>query len=239
MNFSFFKGAVWQLVQQMDWLAILILIGLFCLSVLCVAIIAFKYNTFRTQRLLLQNLLQRLKHMKNFSEIISVGQELKDSLGGKFLMHSLNDLHQIIESSTKKRVSSEAMEETTITLSHKEIEELEAAMNQTIDKLTYEEESYLPILGTSASVSPLIGLFGTIWGLIHAFIDISQEKSADIATVAPGMAEALIVTLAGLIVAIPALVAYHYFTNQVRKFENQLCEVGDKFLYAAKQKFVK
>ncbi|NDD54489.1 hypothetical protein EBZ39_11550, partial [bacterium] len=78
-----------------------------------------------------------------------------------------------------------------------------------------------------------------IWGLIHAFIDISQEKSADIATVAPGMAEALIVTLAGLIVAIPAMLAYYYFANQLKRYEFQLAELGDKFMYCVKQHFSK
>ena len=78
------------------------------------------------------------------------------------------------------------------------------------------EESYLPFLFTSASVSPLLGLFGTVWGLVHAFIRISEKQSADITTVAPGIAEALITTLAGLLVAVPALVMYHYLIAQIR-----------------------
>ena len=72
------------------------------------------------------------------------------------------------------------------------------------------------MLSVSAAVSPLLGLFGTVWGLVHAFVRIGELQTADIATVAPGIAEALITTLAGLMVAIPALVMYHYVANKIR-----------------------
>ena len=72
------------------------------------------------------------------------------------------------------------------------------------------DEAYVPILSSCAAVAPLLGLFGTVWGLIHAFLQISQTQVADLATVAPGISEALITTLAGLMVAIPALIMYNY-----------------------------
>ena len=66
--------------------------------------------------------------------------------------------------------------------------------------------------------------FGTVWGLIHAFMGIAQQKSADISAVAPGIAEALITTLGGLIIAIPALVMFNYLTSEVRKLKRmRLC----------------
>ncbi len=241
MEFSLFKGAVWQLVKQMDWIAISILIGLFCLSVLCVAIMAFKYSIFRQQRALFKALQSRLKNVKNFSELIAVSKEYKDGLGGKLLLRCLADLRHILDiNSKKKQVANEQAEaEAPVLLEPKHIESIEMTVDQSINRLLLEEEAYLPVLSISAAAGPLIGLFGTIWGLIHAFVDISQEKSADIATVAPGMAEALIVTLAGLIVAIPALVAYHYFSNELRKFELTLYEIGDKFLNVIKLNFTK
>jgi len=240
MEFSFFKGAVWQLIKQMDWIAIGILIALFCLSVFCVAIIAFKSIAFRYQRKQLALLQSRLRHVKTFSEIIAIGKELRDGIGGKLLMRNLAELRNLLDRQPQKRSPFDQPEETSAaTLTTSDIEILEASVAQSIDALLLEEEIYLPILSTSAVVSPLVGLFGTIWGLIHAFVDISQEKSADIATVAPGMAEALIVTLAGLIVAIPAMIAFHYFSNQLRKIDFQLNEIGEKFLHTVKQTFVK
>ena len=122
-------------------------------------------------------------------------------------------------------------------LNDKEVEMLQYAVDQTVQDIVHHEESYLPILFTCAGASPLIGLFGTVWGLIHAFMRISEKQSADIATVAPGIAEALITTLAGLLVAIPSLIMYHYLMTQVRKIEHQLYSLADKFMWVVQRLF--
>lgn len=238
MEFTFFKGALWQLIRQMDWVAILILIGLFCLSIVCIAIVAFKYVSFRNQRRRLELLLHRLRAVKNFNEMIVLGREFQDSAGGKVIMRGLLEARLLIDRNNPSKADTETGNGH-ISLTSKDLDDLELTLGQAIDAVALEEEMYLPILGTSAAASPLIGLFGTIWGLIHAFVDISQEKSADIATVAPGMAEALVVTLAGLLVAIPALVAFHYFSHELRKLEFGLSEIGERFVVVTKQTFVR
>ena len=124
-------------------------------------------------------------------------------------------------------------------LNEREIESLQQQIEQSVDDILQTEEAYLPFLFTSASVSPLLGLFGTVWGLVHAFIRISEKQSADIATVAPGIAEALITTLAGLLVAIPALVMYHYLTSEIRIIERQLFILVDKFTFIVQKLFAK
>lgn len=78
-------------------------------------------------------------------------------------------------------------------------------------------ETGLPLLATVGSVSPYVGLFGTVWGIMSAFIAIGNVKQASIAMVAPGIAEALIATAAGLFAAIPAVVAYNAYSNQVER----------------------
>lgn len=239
MEFSFFKGAVWQLVRQMDWVAIIILIALFCLSVFCIAIIASKLSLFARHRKQLKNLENQLHEAKNISDLIEISKEHRDTLGGKFLAKSLFSLRQLLDKHTSKKGIEQPSDEKNIVLTPQDLESLEQSINQIIDRLLLEEEAYMPLLGTSAAVAPLVGLFGTIWGLIHAFVDISQEKSADIATVAPGMAEALIVTLAGLVVAIPAMVAFHYFSHEIRKFEFSLCAISNKILSITEKTFVK
>lgn len=108
------------------------------------------------------------------------------------------------------------------------IEVFEEREHQAITKAIMHIERGLPLLGISAAVSPLIGLFGTVWGLIHSFISMSHERSADLLVVAPGIAEALITTLAGLIVAIPATIFFHYFSNEIRKIENTAVECVDE-----------
>jgi len=242
MEFSLFKSAVWQLVGQMDWIALLILLGLFCASIVCVAIIAFKYTLFKKHRQQLGLLVGRLRHLNTFNEVVTAAKEFKDSVGGNFLHNNMQALRSMVQRHQQNPVGTlnENQDQALhVKLTHDEIEQLEIVINQNIDQTLLEEETYLPILSVSASVAPLVGLFGTIWGLIHAFIDISQEKSADIATVAPGMAEALIVTLGGLIVAIPAMIAFFYFSNLLRTFEFQLTEIGNRFLFAVKQSFSK
>ncbi len=77
-------------------------------------------------------------------------------------------------------------------------------------------ESRLPFLATTASVSPFIGLFGTVWGIMGAFQEIGIQNSAGLNTVAPGISEALIATAIGLVAAIPSVMAYNYFLRRTR-----------------------
>ena len=81
----------------------------------------------------------------------------------------------------------------------------------------------------------MIGLFGTVWGLIHSFVSISALKNADITTVAPGIAEALIVTLAGLIIAIPALVSFHSINTRIRDLEHRMQNLLSKVEFVIRQ----
>ena len=83
-------------------------------------------------------------------------------------------------------------------------------------------ERYLPFLATTASSAPFIGLFGTVWGIMSAFHGIGQQGSASLAVVAPGISEALIATAAGLGAAIPAVIAYNYFVNQVKRWATEM-----------------
>ena len=120
-------------------------------------------------------------------------------------------------------------------LSQQEVDVVQQHAYQTVDSLVHHEESYLSMLSTTAAVSPLLGLFGTVWGLVHAFIRISQQQQADIATVAPGIAEALITTLAGLVVAIPALMLFNYLANHMRTLEQQMLNLADKFCFVVQK----
>jgi len=83
-------------------------------------------------------------------------------------------------------------------------------------------EHRLGILATSASVCPFLGLFGTVWGVMDSFIEIHTFGSANINVVAPGIAAALITTVAGLAVAIPAVMAYNYFVRRLRRIISQM-----------------
>lgn len=80
-----------------------------------------------------------------------------------------------------------------------------------------QQESFLPMLATTGNTTPFVGLLGTVLGIINAFREIGVQGSASIAAVAPGVAEALVATAAGLFAAIPAVIAYNYFLSRIRK----------------------
>lgn len=90
-------------------------------------------------------------------------------------------------------------------------------------------ESGLAMLATIGSVSPYVGLFGTVWGIMNAFIAIGQVQQATVAMVAPGIAEALIATAMGLFAAIPAVVAYNLYTNRLAQLDQRYRTFADEF----------
>jgi biopolymer transport protein TolQ len=78
-------------------------------------------------------------------------------------------------------------------------------------------ERLMPFLATTASVTPFIGLLGTVWGIMDAFQMIGIQRSASLVTVAPGIAEALVATALGLFAAIPAVIAYNHFLARIKE----------------------
>jgi len=92
---------------------------------------------------------------------------------------------------------------------------MRASLQRELDAI----EGNLGFLASVGSVSPYIGLFGTVWGIMHAFVGLSNLQQVTLATVAPGIAEALVATAIGLFAAIPAVVAYNRFADEVGRLE--------------------
>jgi len=101
-----------------------------------------------------------------------------------------------------------------------------ATYQRELDRL----ETHLNYLATVGSVSPYIGLLGTVWGIMHAFIGLSDAQSATLASVAPGIAEALIATAIGLFAAIPAVMAYNRYTTDIDRLATRFDGFMDEFL---------
>ena len=83
-------------------------------------------------------------------------------------------------------------------------------------------ESYMPWLATTGSVTPFIGLFGTVWGVMDAFTGLGTAGAASLRAVAPGIAEALVTTAAGLFTAVPAVIAYNHFLHDIRDLSTRM-----------------
>ncbi|MFN4266328.1 MAG: protein TolQ [Aquabacterium sp.] len=90
-------------------------------------------------------------------------------------------------------------------------------------------EAKLDFLGSVGSVSPYIGLFGTVWGIMHAFTGLSNLQQVTLATVAPGIAEALVATAIGLFAAIPAVLAYNRFSRDIDRIATQMESFVEEF----------
>jgi len=102
---------------------------------------------------------------------------------------------------------------------------MRVALSREVDEL----ELHLPFMATVGSISPYIGLFGTVWGIMNSFIAIGATENATLAQVAPGIAEALIATAMGLFAAIPAVMAFNRFSHKVEKLENSYGNFMDEF----------
>jgi len=96
-------------------------------------------------------------------------------------------------------------------------------------------EQRMTLLATTGSTAPFIGLFGTVWGILRAFQKIGATGQASIQTVGPDIAHALIATAVGLAAAIPAVMAYNFFTRQIRVLNNEMVNFSDDFLNIVKR----
>lgn len=100
-------------------------------------------------------------------------------------------------------------------------------------------ERWTPVLASTGSSAPFIGLFGTVWGIMNSFRHIGLQGSANLAVVAPGIAEALIATAIGLAAAIPAVIAYNYFMQKIHTVETDMKHFANDFLNAVEREWVK
>jgi biopolymer transport protein TolQ len=104
------------------------------------------------------------------------------------------------------------------------------AMRITLSQEQNRLEGKLPALASIASTAPYVGLFGTVWGIMTSFIGLAQVQQATLATVAPGIAEALIATAIGLFAAIPAVLAYNHFMANSDVLNNRYTMFADEFM---------
>ncbi len=118
-----------------------------------------------------------------------------------------------------------------------DIESVERALERARTSAITEMENKVPLLATTASAAPFIGLFGTVWGIMNSFRNIGAKGAANLATVAPGIAEALVATAIGLVAAIPAVMAYNYFLRQIRVLTSEMETFTSDFLNIVRRRF--
>ena len=110
------------------------------------------------------------------------------------------------------------------------VDNVRRSLHQGVNNETAKLNYAISILATCANASPFVGLFGTVWGIMTSFTSIASMKSASLATVAPGISEALAATALGLAVAIPASIAFNIFLSKIGYLENFLVDFAGTFL---------
>jgi biopolymer transport protein TolQ len=120
-----------------------------------------------------------------------------------------------------------------------DLENVSRALSKAQTREITRLESHVPFLATTGSAAPFIGLFGTVWGIMTSFLAIGAMKSASVATVAPGIAEALVATAIGLVAAIPAVLAYNYFLRKITVLSSEMETFTKDFLNIVRRHFLK
>lgn len=193
-----------------------VMIGLMGASIWCWAIIVDKFLLYtRTKR-----------QMDRFEKVFWSGQSLEDlyrSLQGR-ANHAMAAL--FVAAMREWKRSHEGGKPAIASLSMRIEKVLDVTISREIDRL----ERRLLFLATVGSAGPFIGLFGTVWGIMTSFQAIAASKSTNLAVVAPGIAEALLATALGLAAAIPAVIAYNKFANEVSRMSQRMEGFADEFI---------
>jgi biopolymer transport protein TolQ len=193
----------------------LVLLLLVILSVTCWGIILFKYLMLRRAQENGQEFSDLFSKASSLMEVYHASKNIPPSPLLEVFEAGYRELSRLLASTGSG--SSEAGSDPSVApLKMGGVGNVDRAMQKAKSRANTRLEKYLTFLATTGSTAPFIGLFGTVWGIMTAFRNIGATGSANLATVAPGIAEALIATAMGLFAAIPAVVAYNFFIHRVR-----------------------
>ena len=211
--------------------AILYLLVLF--SVVSWGIIAQKLRQFRRAKKESAKFVEIFWERRNLSSIHDASRELTASPVGQVFRSGYEELVRV------SRSKKESAPGDNLTTELGGVDNVSRAMKRATSMETTKLEKNCSFLATTASSAPFVGLFGTVWGIIDAFRGLSVTHSSSIQAVAPGIAEALIATAAGLAAAIPALMAYNYFVQQIKFLAVEMDNFSHEFLNIAERHFFK
>jgi biopolymer transport protein TolQ len=217
---------VWDLVANASGVVIGVMILLAAMSIIGWYIIGYKY--FRIARAARQSdkFEEAFWRGRDIQMIYSTAQGLKHSPLSTMFLAGYSELAKLQQQQGGADREGD-------------LENVERSLMKAQLKETARLESMVPFLATTGSSAPFIGLFGTVWGIMNSFRAIGAMKTASVANVAPGIAEALIATAIGLVAAIPAVMAYNYFTRKIRVLTYEMETFSRDFLNIVRRHFLK
>lgn len=198
-----------QLVADAGPVGKLVLLLLFGFSIVSWALIAHKAWQFSRVRRQTLSFVKVFRDTRRSGAVLGAAKNLRESPLAQMYAAAYPEFS--VFDVTERAAHGEGFEP-------ERLEAVHRSLRRTAAIETSRLERHLPFLATTASSTPFIGLFGTVWGVMTAFHGIGKEGSAGLAVVAPGISEALIATAAGLAAAIPAVIAYNYFVSRVRSW---------------------
>ena len=196
-------GEISGLIETSGLVAKTVLVILLVFSVASWAIIFSKWGLFRRARAQSNRFMRMFRKSERLNDVAAVVEQFKPSP----LVAVFEGAYDELRKQATHPIRLPALQRATQIASSEELSRL---------------ESRLPWLATTGAVTPFIGLFGTVWGIIDAFHGLGTAGSATLRAVAPGVSEALITTAAGLFAAIPAVIAYNMFTQHIREFASRM-----------------
>lgn len=217
--------SVFELVANASFVVKLVLALLMSFSVLSWGIIIFKWGTVKRASRYADRFLDVFWSGKSMDQIYSESKKYSGAPTAKIFQSGYLELQRLLEKD-KARGHADA------------IQNLERAVGRAGRSETMRLERSLTFLATTGSTAPFIGLFGTVWGIMDAFESIGVQGGASLATVAPGIAEALFATAIGLVAAIPAVMGFNYYSHKVRGLRIQMENFGGDFLNIVKRNFL-
>jgi biopolymer transport protein TolQ len=216
------QGSIYRLIVDASPFAKVILIVLLGFSVISWAVIIDKVRFFKAASRTSDLFLRRFRDGARLEELSAIAKQTPSGPYSNVLMGALSELGSRKDANVvPSKGNAPSVGE--------DIIRVRSAMNRAAGTEISRMETYLTFLATTGSVTPFVGLLGTVWGVMSAFLNMGLRGSATLAVVAPGIAEALIATVAGLAAAIPAVVAYNYFLGKVRVAENEMTKFVSEF----------
>ncbi|HEX9759023.1 MAG TPA: MotA/TolQ/ExbB proton channel family protein [Nitrospiria bacterium] len=207
-GFHWGGSQILEVVLSSSWIIKLVLLLLLLFSVVSWAIIFYKYRIFKKEKRATRHFLQFVSHREDIAEMKREAERCVDSSLASLFLEGYRRVYRRGEHGQNGDPA--------------RVRGLERSIKSSIQEEIAHQEEYLSFLATTGNVSPFVGLFGTVLGIINAFQEIGRQQTASIATVAPGLAEALVATAAGLFAAIPAVIAYNIFLNRIRVSSSQM-----------------
>ncbi len=229
-----------DLVVQSTPMAKAVLLLLLIFSIVSWAIILSKFFVFRSARKEDDRFLANFSKSENLTHIYNFSRELRYSPIARVFLTGYRELFLFQDMAKKERDRrGESPSAHGEPLTGKDIKGIGLVLNKAINREVMRLSKRLDFLATTGSTTPFIGLFGTVWGIMHSFRSIGLQGTASIGGVAPGIAEALIATAAGLIAAIPAVIFYNYLSDKIRLFTSMMDDFSHDFVYMVEKNFMR